>query len=317
VTQERVLATYEGEKPPAPSWFTDALAVPFETVPLVCDGASLELLCWGTHGAPGLLLLHGNRAHARWWTPIAAMLAAEFRVAALSWSGMGGSEWRSAYSLEGFADEAIAAAQAAGLFDARPPVIVAHSFGGGPALIAAQRHGHRFAGLIILDTQLSPGPDKILVPPTPRRRVQKSITEALSRFRLVPPQGCTNHFYLDWIARGALREVPSDAPEGPGFVWSFDPEMWDKLIWSDRWAAAAEARCPLAFVDGELSLVSDHESRRVLRSHVPAETQFESIADAAHHLMLDQPIATVAAIRRLAHDLQHDQQVKVRKSSIR
>jgi hypothetical protein len=33
------------------------------------------------------LLLHGNGAHADWWSFIAPYLANNFRVAAMSWSG--------------------------------------------------------------------------------------------------------------------------------------------------------------------------------------------------------------------------------------
>jgi pimeloyl-ACP methyl ester carboxylesterase len=304
LSDQRLLAPYRGEIPPRPSWFDQALTEPFSVIPLTHAGAALELRCWGQTGRPGMLLLHGNRAHARWWSPLAGLLARDFRVAALSWSGMGRSDWRTRYSLAGFADEALAAAQTAGLFDCGPPLFVAHSLGGGPGLIAAQQYGDRLAGVIIVDTHLSEGRDRITIPTTPQHRVQASVTEALSRSRLVPKQDCVNHYYVDWIARNALREVPVDEADGPGLAWAFDSQLWDKLEWYDCWTAAAQAQCPLVFVDGDLSAVTRH-GRDDLRAHAPTGTRFEVIAGAAHHVMLDKPLELLDAIRRIAGDHLH------------
>ncbi len=83
---------------------------PAETLFANIGGADIEVLAWGERGRPGVLLAHGSCAHARWWSPVAAMLATEFRVASLSWSGMGGSQWRDSYCFEQQADELFAAA---------------------------------------------------------------------------------------------------------------------------------------------------------------------------------------------------------------
>jgi pimeloyl-ACP methyl ester carboxylesterase len=297
------LAVYAGAVPPRPGWFSQAVAQPPEILPFTHRGANVELLRWGRSGNPGLLLLHGNRAHAHWWAPLAPLLADAFLVAALSWSGMGGSDWRDSYSLVGLAEEAIAAAEAAGLFEAGPPVLVAHSFGGGPAVIAAERCGERLAGLIILDTFYSNAPDKTLVPQAPQHKVYGSLEDALVRFRLVPPQDCSNHYYLDWIARNGMRELAPDDPNGPGWSWKFDPQFWDNLIWEDRWRALIGARCPLAFVDGSTSRLQQLGARDEVRRAVPASTHFEQVAGAGHHLMLDRPLEVVSAIRRIAQEM--------------
>ena len=300
----RPLAAYEGRHPPGPDWFARAIAQPPEIVPLRHDGASLELLCWGKTGQPGLLLLHGNRAHARWWSPVAVPLSQHFRVAALSWSGMGGSDWRDRYSLAGFGDEALTAAEAAGLFAAGPPAVVAHSFGGGPALVAAERYGERLAGVIILDTHLSENPDKILIPPMPQHRIYPTLQDALARFRLVPPQFCANHYYVDWIARHSLRELSSKESGAPGWTWRFDPLMWDNLEWYDRWRALGAVRCQLVFLYGGVSIANEPAAHEAVRRQAPASTRFQTIADAGHHIMLDQPIVLRDAIDRIARDMQ-------------
>src|ERR1700710_717344 len=95
-----LLAPFEGRVPERPAWFSDALRHEPERRFHVVQGAKIEALSWGEIGKPGLLLLHGKMAHADWWSFIAPFFAARHRVTALSWSGMGGSEWRESYSVD-------------------------------------------------------------------------------------------------------------------------------------------------------------------------------------------------------------------------
>src|SRR5690606_39841261 len=62
VTSERAVV--------APDWFATALAQAPEELSAEVAGAKLEVLAWGERGRPGLLFLHGNGAHARWWSLI-------------------------------------------------------------------------------------------------------------------------------------------------------------------------------------------------------------------------------------------------------
>src|SRR5947209_12132259 len=109
------LAQFGGTAPPAPAWFTDAMERRPEISAVEVAGARIESLIWGERGRPGLLLLHGNGAHAGWWRFIAPFLAEQYRVCAISWGGMGGSDWREAYTTDNFVAEALASADAAGL----------------------------------------------------------------------------------------------------------------------------------------------------------------------------------------------------------
>src|SRR5579872_6154912 len=123
------LARFHGEKPPAPAWFEWALAQEPERQLVRVDGANIELLTWGQVGKPGLIFVHGNSAHADWWSFIAPFLADDYRVASISFSGMGGSDWRETYAFETFASEIFECGQAAGLYEAgMPPIYVGHSF---------------------------------------------------------------------------------------------------------------------------------------------------------------------------------------------
>ena len=116
---------------------------------------AIHYLRWGDRARPGLLLVHGNAAHAYWWSFIAPYLARDYNVAAMDLSGMGDSGWRSSYSMELFAEEQLAVCTAAGMFDAgEPPVIAAHSFGGFVTMLTGALYGERLAGTVIID---SPG----------------------------------------------------------------------------------------------------------------------------------------------------------------
>lgn len=286
------LAVLAGTVPPAPSWFGDALAHAPAIVPLTVEGAQIELLVWGRSGAPGVLLCHGGMAHARWWRHIAPWLAQTHRVAALSWSGMGGSGWREHYSVDTYVAEIIGAAETAGLFAGGPPVVVAHSFGGAAAALAAQRHGGRLAGVLFVDSGVSPPhPSAYMRRLAPGGKTYPTLEAALARFRLAPEQPVENLFIADMIARDALKQTPN------GWTWRFDPSFFTQMEAWDSWAAIHDPACPLGFVHGEHSRIVPPELRARQRAHAPPGTPFVGIPASHHHIMIDQPIALIASIR--------------------
>ncbi len=188
-----LLGPFNGEKPPAPAWFDTAIAVAPERSRIAVEGAEIELLTWGEVGKPGLLFLHGNGAHADWWSFIAPFFAKDWRVAAISWSGMGGSDWRPAYSAASFAAEIFAAVEAAGLeAGGTKPILVGHSFGGFPTLYCGVEHADRLRGIVMVDSSIQPPEKRWKGPPSrpdAANRVYPTLEQALSRFRLAPPQG--------------------------------------------------------------------------------------------------------------------------------
>ena len=134
----------------------------------------------GPAGAPGVVLVHGTAAHARWWDHIAPFLQggtsgegaspdgayhnSGLRVVAMSMSGHGDSDWRDHYGIDQWAAEVMAVAASARI--AGPPVIVGHSLGGGVALYTAGRYGGALGGIVVIDTTVYEGPP----PPRCRRR---------------------------------------------------------------------------------------------------------------------------------------------------
>lgn len=291
-----LLAHWHGAKPPAPAWFDAAIADAPTRATIEVDGAQIELLTWGALGAPGLLLLHGNGAHADWWRFLAPTLAQTHRVAAISWSGMGGSNWRDGYTLDGFVAEAMAGAEAAGLFDGpRKPMLVAHSFGGFPSLALAQRHGARWGGVITVDSPLFPPGARDDGPPTRSRpnRVYASADEAVARFRLAPPQPCANDYIVDFIARASLK------PAEGGVTWRFDPFLWASFDFDQGAIDPKAAKCPLGVIWGAQSRLCTPAVIDHMRAVYPAGTPFEAVDNAYHHVMLDTPQAFLAALQRV------------------
>ena len=287
------LARFDGETPPAPGWFTNAIAEEPERRMVEVEGAPIELLTWGEVGKPGLVFLHGNGAHADWWSFIAPFFAADYRIAAISWSGMGGSGWRERYTSELFAREIMAAIDTGRLGE--KPLVVAHSFGGYQALYAAGAYGERISGAVIVDAVIHPPEKRWNGPPSRQHpnRVYPTLTEALARFRLAPPQGCENLYIADYIARRSLIEV-----EG-GWTWKFDPFMWSRFDRSDLGELLPRLRAPLAMIWGERSRLVDQEALDYMAGLLPPDMPTVVIPDADHHVMIDQPLAFVAALRGL------------------
>jgi pimeloyl-ACP methyl ester carboxylesterase len=288
-----LLSHLAGEPPTPPSWFARALAQAPERRRIVVAGAGLELLTWGKIGKPGLLLLHGNGAHADWWSFIAPMLADRYRVAALTWSGMGGSDWRAAYSFAGFGAEMLAAIEAGGLNACdEKPLVAAHSFGGFIAMYAAATFGAQFKGVALIDAAVSPPEAPQDGPPQRFRpnRIYPTFNQALARFRLAPPQPCENLFAIDHIARLSIK------PTKGGFTWKFDPFLWRDFADDDAAAMLAKPQCPIALICGATSNLMTPAVAAYMASIAPPGTPLVPIPEADHHVMLDQPLACVAAL---------------------
>lgn len=312
------LLPFRGREPDAPAWFLDAIAKQPERGFVTSKGGKLELLTWGEVGKPGLLLVHGNSAHADWWSFIAPYLAENYRVASMSLAGMGASDWRETYAFQDFAEDAEACAQAAGLYAAGKPIYIGHSFGGSQVFFAAAAHPERMKAAIMVDVGFGgPPPDspegkrmleeqakRVANIPTADRaqKVYPSIEAALARFRFMPPQVAGNLFVADFIARRSLKRAPMEDGSGEGWTWRFDPNMWNKL---DRTAMNAmmvggkpKVDVPLAHIYGDRSVII---TRRTEGQTTPLPDDILEIAipDSAHHVMVDQPLALVAALRAL------------------
>jgi pimeloyl-ACP methyl ester carboxylesterase len=290
------LAALNGEALSAPSWFTKAQDDHVETGSAAFDGDQIVWKAWGERGRPGLVLIHGGTAHKGWWDAIGPFLAREgWRVVAPDLPGMGESSWREEYTLEHHGRAMLAAAADGGACEAGKPVFAGHSFGGFVTLKSATTFGGELKAAIILDSPIrKPEKQREGAPPKRGGKIYPDLATALGRFRLLPEQECENLWLVDHIARGSLKQA-----EG-GYTWWFDPGIWAKLTYErrDPDAAAAGLQCPLAFVRGAQSKLMQAETWDYMRG-VFTRSPFITVPHAQHHLVLDQPLATAAAIHAL------------------
>ena len=296
------LAPLHGQIPPAPSWFENVVTIEPESRFVAVEGARIHYLRWGDRSRPGLLLVHGNAAHAYWWSFIAPFLAREYNVAALDLSGMGDSEWRKSYSMDLFVQEQLAVCEDAGMFAlSEPPIIVAHSFGGFVTILTGALYGNRLAGTVIVDSPVNP-PGRRSGPPRREgkpHRVYPTMAEALGRFRLLPPQTCDNTYLVDWVARRSLKLVDG------GFTWKFDPAIWQDFSIGDTAARLKATKCRIAIFRGENSVLMPPQIGEYMFNLLGRAAPVVEIPQARHHVMLDQPLALVAALRALLADWEH------------
>jgi pimeloyl-ACP methyl ester carboxylesterase len=301
-SKEGPLAPLDGERPAAPAWFEHAVAQTPESKFVTVDGAKIHYLRWGDRSRPGLLLVHGNAAHAYWWSFIAPFLARDYNVAAMDLSGMGDSDWRASYSMEIFVQEQLAVCEDAGMFaPSEPPIIVAHSFGGFVTILTRALYGDRLAGTVIVDSPVNPqgrpgGPPRREFRPA---NVYPTMAAALARFRLMPPQTAENLYLVDWVARHSLKKV-----EG-GYSWKFDPHIWQDFSIGDTAARLRDGCCRIAIFRGENSVLLPPEIGEYMFNLLGRASPIVEIPQAQHHVMLDQPLALVAALRALLADWEH------------
>jgi pimeloyl-ACP methyl ester carboxylesterase len=278
-----------------PEWFSWAMQHLPEESSFEVDGARIELLCWGQRGNPGVMLLHGNWAHASWWRHIAPHLARDYRVAALSWSGMGGSSWRPAYTTELFVREAIEGARAAGLFEAkRKPVLVGHSFGGDLTWACAAREGQQLLAAVTVD---SVGRNRDELPPAMNRshRIHATLDEAIATYRLVPRGSALTPYIVSMIAHYAFRQVEEAGQKG--WTLAFDPDLWTRYSRHDSYEYIRSARCPLIAIWADMTAHMENSRVPRTRAAMPTGSVCFEIPDSSHHIMVDQPVALISALR--------------------
>ncbi|MFW6093634.1 MAG: alpha/beta fold hydrolase [Pseudomonadota bacterium] len=282
-----------------PEWFFEAVETPYQDRLVEVDECDVAYQLWeGGAGAP-LLFLHGMNAHAHWWDFIAPRLLDDHRAVAMSFTGMGDSDYRYEYDGATYAAEIKAVCDDAGFGD--DVVLVAHSFGGNMAVKAAGLFPGRFGGLILVDSGIR-HPDEP-VPQRPpmggRAKVYPDKESALARFRLQPPQPCENAYVLEYIARNSLMPV-----EGGGWAWKFDEDLPGTLVNAERDPDDyRRLDLPVGLIYGEHSALFSERTLAYMRELIPRQVPAVAVADAQHHVFLDQPLAFVEALRGMLAEL--------------
>ena len=282
----------EGNRESIPSWFWEAIDVEPVTKTVEVVECDVSYRHYEAIGKPGMLLIHGMNAHSRWWDFIAPQLLDRYQVAAMDLTGMGDSDYRYEYSSNTYADEILAV-----LDDAKfgtDSIVVAHSFGGYMAVRAANKAPDRFKALVMVDSGIrhpdDPVPEQIWMSGA-RSKIYPDKETALNRFRVQPPQPCDNEFLLQYIARNSLMPVDG------GWTWKFDEDLLTSLTDAERKPEEFQAlTTTLGVIFGAESELFSRRTLEYMQELIPEPFLIKEIANAQHHLFLDQPQAFVESL---------------------
>jgi pimeloyl-ACP methyl ester carboxylesterase len=289
-------STIDTDSAAPPAWYTAALAAPVTQLTTMVEGVPIAYRAWGEPAGRGIVLVHGGAAHSRWWDHIGPLLANGWRVVAIDLSGHGDSGRRGSYSLDGWAREVLAVAADAGI--TAPPTVIGHSMGGHVTLRVARLFGSRIEGAVVIDS-----PVRDMAPEehaAQDQRVFRSLhvypsREAiLARFRPVPDQPVLGYI-ADHVAATSIRRVDG------GWTWKWDPPIFGREL---PQAPLTRLDCRVALFRAEHGIMSA-EMSDVMYDRLGRVAPVIEIPAAGHHVMLDQPIALVAAIRTLLSDWDH------------
>ncbi len=295
-------------------WLTNALSVPRIEELIQVSDCNIKVYRWGNPENPPLVLMHGFLAHSHCWAFIAPHLSKDYYVVAFDHTGMGDSGWRDEYNEQVRVRDLMGVCEQFGLFDLdEKPFILAHSYGGRIGTAAVTKYPEKFNGLIICDLMII-RPEVIQAniemfrPPGGARdpnkpnRVYPDYASARKRFILSPPQDVEVPELADFMAYHSLKAV-----EG-GWQWKFDPRVFAKTqdnepSWGKIGENVVKAPGRKAIVYGEGSYLFNHDSvdyvYELTEEFKTDRFPIIGIPNARHHLMLDQPMAFLTALRSI------------------
>ena len=293
-----------------PKWFLDALAQKPEIKTVKIKGSKISYNCWGEKNKPGLIFVHGGMAHADWWNFITPYFLKTHRVIAMNLGGMGDSDWRKEYSTETWGLEIEGVCKKEKL---KKPIIIGHSLGGMCGVYAASIMKKNLYGLVIVDTAILPPSDK---PPKfdfkiRANKIYKSLKEIKSRFRLVPGQIDALEYIMDYIAEKSIKKNKG------GWTWKFDPnymKIFNSESFLERQAVYRNKlkglKCRVAILRGEKSVIFPGSSAKYMHELMDKKSPIINVPEAHHHIMVDQPMALISALRSLIIDWDHSKPSK-------
>ena len=288
-------------EPGPPAWFTRAIEAPKRAGVVDVEGTDIHFIEWGDRAKPGIVFVHGGSAHAHWWAHLAPMFTERYHPVAIDMSGHGDSGRRDSYAFDLWAREIMAVCEACEMDT--PPVLVGHSMGGFISIVTAALHGDRLKGAIIVDSPVrQPDPEREEAVRGRAFRNPKTYPDlqtAVGHFRLVPDQPPGPEFVMDYIARHSLTEVED------GWTWKFDPNIFARLKPAAIHEFLAGIQTRVALFRGELSHLVTPDVSDYMHELLGRNAPVVAIPEAYHHLIIDQPLAFVSALRAILADWEH------------
>jgi len=277
----------------APAWFVDAVARPqTASRSTTSDGFSIHSVCWNPEDShkPPLMFVHGYRASTHAWDFIAPWFCEHFRVHALDLGGMGESDHRPEYCLDTFCRDIDAAVSTLG---DDPVTLVGHSFGGVALLAYLQQHPQRVKHLVLIDSYIAfPGDEATSSPRKGRPTPYPDYDAILARYVLLPPQP-SDPWVFNFMAHHAIRPVAG------GWTWRFDVNLPGGKPLPEYTPVLARYSDHIDYISGEHSALVTPDKVRQIAALMAGGRKPVVIPNSYHHVMLDQPLALVAALRAL------------------
>jgi pimeloyl-ACP methyl ester carboxylesterase len=274
---------------------------PFASRWLGVDGGRMHYVDEGPRDSAPLLMLHGNPTWSFFYRRLIQAFRGEHRCVAPDHLGCGLSDkpqdWR--YDLVGHIRNLEALVLA---LDLRDITLVLHDWGGPIGLGFARRHPERIARLVILNTAAFPGPVpwslrlgrtpglgpflvrrlNLFAGLAPRLAVVRPLSKAARAGYALP--------YRTAADRVAVARFVRDIPVSPK-----DPS-WQELAGIDADLGRFRA-LPACIVWGERDFVFTPWFREEWRRRFPG-AEVQSLPDAGHWLLEDEPRSVESAFRR-------------------
>lgn len=266
----------------------------------------LSYWTWGEASKPPLILLHGGRDHARSWDRVAAAFRDDYHVLAADLRGHGDSDYAkgSLYGLPEHVADLVALISLVG----GCATVVAHSFGGAIALLAAGAFPEMFERIVSIEgagARMHDGPE-VLTPRALREwgqqarsfeqqtpRVYPTIEEARARMQEANPQLAPE--MAMHLARWGTLGIDG------GYIWKFDPWVRGRtpveISIAEMEGFWRAVECPVLHLVGGRSQHGRerHEGRPL--DNFFRDSRTVVVPDAGHWLHHDQVELTVRAIR--------------------
>ncbi len=264
----------------------------------------LHYAVWGDESQPPLLLIHGNRDHARTWDQVACLLQQDYCVYAVDLRGHGDSAWSigGQYSLPEFV---LDVAMLAENLHRNPLTIIGHSLGGAVTLNYAGVFPHNVRKIVAIEG-LGPRPGE----PTPGSMRMRQWVANMQEFDQRKPRRYPS-------IEGAVQRMREENPHltaemamhltvhgmkdnGDGTrSWKFDNYVRLRSPYEFNIAEAREIwnqiRCPVLLIRGSESWATDpEEDGKASAFH---DYQSVMVKDAGHWVHHDQLEAFMTVVR--------------------
>lgn len=254
---------------------------------------NLHYLEYGGTGSLAMVLIHGGGANAHWFDFVGPSLAQHGRVVAVDLRGHGDSTPAEppVYTYEAYLQDLRALRAAEQL---PPLVLMGHSMGGVVAVQYAGTWPQEVQALIVCDTRPVYAPEVAdFLRQTGQRqgREYASQEEYIAHFRIRPDGLRAPQEVYRYVARHAGRQLPSGK-----WAHKIDRRVYAQRDAIDTFPFWKQVTCPALF------LRAAHGSRltpallQQIKEACP-HVECAEVADAGHHLVLDQPAQTGGLIQ--------------------